>query len=144
MISVAKEQRVRFLFKGGLSNRAIARVTGVSRKTVGAIRKEPELRKRPLREFGESKKLRRPYRCKTCGAKIRTYPCVICNLEGSYDNKSKVTPKLHSQQVSRVLTLDLLRIAEDIRNLHKLNLVHHPLFHNLAERAEQSLGQYQL
>jgi hypothetical protein len=82
MISPSRAEEVRRLLCGGkLSQRAIARLTGVSRGTVQAVAEE---RRRPGSgsqtlgsRDGISPPTGLPVRCPGCGAKVRM-PCLAC------------------------------------------------------------------
>lgn len=140
MISIAKEKQIRLLFRKGLSNREIARKTGIARGTVDILKKLPELRERKSkRPHREPKKLKEPRKCPTCQGKVEIWPCLLCR-PGMNDPEPMKTP--YRQQMSKALITEiprLLRIAHDVRELHKLRLVRHPLFDALASRARDSL-----
>lgn len=146
MIPIAKEIQVRLLLKEGLSNREIARRTKVARGTIATIKTFPKLRNRQ-HSPKVFRRVRKPCRCKTCGAKVKILPCLACHPEvGRYD-ESKPAPHvplimLPSGVVNRCFASEapeLFRIVHDIQELHKLGLIAHPLFHTLAHRARDSL-----
>jgi hypothetical protein len=84
MISSSQAEEIRRLLNGGeLSQRAIARQTGVSRGTVQAIAVERRRRGSGRRAFetprGFSPPSGLPVRCPGCGAKAQM-PCLACCL----------------------------------------------------------------
>ena len=135
LIARKKEIKTRNLLKEGLlSERAIAKIVGISRKTVAVIKKSPKLRKRlPIR----SKSLiqsTRPYKCKLCGGRVKTRPCVMCHLRVLSNGT------IRSQEMQKFP--EAFRVIMDIWSLHELNLILHPLFCDLANRAGQVLNAY--
>lgn len=136
MISIKKEKWIRLLLKDGLSNRKTARRVGVSRGTVNTIAKLPNLRKRK-RSPKALRKLRKPRKCKTCGERVDIWPCLICHPKvGDYDD-SRSRKEINKVPTSEIPVL--LGIIYDIKELHKLHLINHPLFCDLARRARKSL-----
>jgi hypothetical protein len=85
MISPAHVDEIRRLLNGGkLSQRTIARQTGVSRGTVQAIAdgRHPSgsARRAGRRRDGFSPPIGLPARCPGCGAKVRM-PCLACYIK---------------------------------------------------------------
>lgn len=139
MISIAKEKQIRLLLKDGLTNREVAKRARVSRDTVATIKKSPELRKRPPPK--RLKRLRKPRRCKTCGTLLKTQLCLLCHPEiGRYDDpKLEINPKRQYNGILLTEVPELVVVAKDVCELHKLHLIHHVLFRSLASRAKDSL-----
>lgn len=135
LIAIKKEIKTRNLLKEGLlSERAIAKIVGISRKTVAVIKQSPKLRKRsPIRpkSFIQST---RPYKCKLCGGRVKTRPCIMCHLRVLSDRM------IQSQEMQELP--EAFRVIMDIWSLHELNLIPHPLFCDLANRARQVLNAY--
>lgn len=89
MLSPAKVAEVeQLLASGGISQRAIARRTGVSRGTVAAIAAGTR-RKKPLRAFvGPPFDLAAPLkRCPQCGGRVHL-PCWACAVEAIRQTRS--------------------------------------------------------
>ena len=139
MISIAKEKEIRLLAGKGLSIRTIAKTTGISRPVIRVVKQLKELRPRPTPDCKLFERLQQPRKCPTCGAEVITWPCVLCYSRKRGDGLELIIdpPK---QQMSQALFTEFLYIVLDIRDLHKLNLISHPLFCHLADRAEQSLS----
>jgi len=135
MIPSEKEKRIRSLLAQGLSNAAIARDVGVDPETVRVRRKSPKQK---------LEKLKKPRRCKICRGKVKIWPCLKCHPKvGDYSELERtrkwreacVPPK----EILSSEALELFYIVNEIQELHKLQLIKHPLFHDLAHRAKDSL-----
>jgi len=78
VVSFAAQQSKldRLILSGRYSRREIARLCGVSTKTVAAA----VLRlKQAGDNFSPSRNLRQPRRCGDCGALLNRWPCVACD-----------------------------------------------------------------
>lgn len=78
MISDAQFDQIEQLLEEGHTQRAIARLTGISRGTVHAIATGKRLKQGP----GFQPKPCAPHHCPTCGALIDLEPCVACHARG--------------------------------------------------------------
>lgn len=84
MLLPEKVQKVQeLLVLGGLSQRQIAKRTGISRATIGEIAKGRRLpiQRTPAHNVKPPLFSGPTTRCKTCGAKVRM-PCFTCGLRG--------------------------------------------------------------
>jgi DNA-binding CsgD family transcriptional regulator len=82
-----RREVARLIAEGLLSQREIARRTGVSKSTVGSMFHADD---EPL--VLRTKRLRRPERCPACGGKIASKPCVACAAlaaRGGAETRSK-------------------------------------------------------
>jgi hypothetical protein len=81
MISIGLEEQIRQLLgEGRLSQRKIAKQTGVSRATVGAIasgKRTPFLAQRLADDQPYFSQAKPPQRCPECGARVYM-PCHVC------------------------------------------------------------------
>ena len=87
--SMVKEIR-RLLAEGNFSQRKIARLTGVSRGTIGAIAsgKRPDYELRPRTDDEFERPAGPPRRCPTCGGMVYM-PCRLCTLRRQLATKKK-------------------------------------------------------
>ena len=87
--SMVREIR-RLLAEGNFSQRKIARLTGVSRGTIGAIAsgKRPDYEPRSRIEDKSAQSADPPRRCPTCGGMVYM-PCRLCALRRRLASKKK-------------------------------------------------------
>jgi hypothetical protein len=110
MIAPEMVQRIeRLLAEGKLGQREIAKVTGVSRGTVGAIAtgRRPdyeELRRR--RQEQQPERTGPPRRCPDCGALV-LMPCLACALRRDAATAPGRQPHPRSGRLAGLLELDL-------------------------------------
>lgn len=80
MLSAAQVEEVRrLLAEGGRSQREIAKLTGVSRGTIGAIASGKRRDRDPAQEENFSLRHGPLVRCPECGGKVYS-PCVLCRI----------------------------------------------------------------
>ena len=111
MIAPELVQRVeRLLAVGRLSQRKIAKLTGVSRGTVGAIaagrRPDYEALRRRRQEHEPPERTGPPRRCPGCGAMV-LMPCLACDLKNDARGAPKPRPGPRPGQPDGLLELDL-------------------------------------
>jgi hypothetical protein len=77
------EQVAELLTDGRLSQRTIARLTGISRGTVGAIARgsRPCHLRRKYDDDDLFRPLGPPVRCRGCGGRVQM-PCLLCRVRG--------------------------------------------------------------
>lgn len=154
MISLEKEMQIRSLLQMELSEREIACRTKVCKQTVGRIKHSPEVGKRTPRKKIKLKESQKK-RCKECGGIIVIEPCLVCHPnKGYYDAvimQSAATvpsPLVYQKQLTNRVSLsettELLRIVNDLQEFHKLGLISHPLFRDLARRSRNILQRISL
>ncbi len=100
------EQIKRLLAEGHLSQRAIARLTGVSRGSVNAIAQGKRHEPRPRRheELLPQAPSGPPQRCPTCGGLVYM-PCVLCYVRSSLaQNPSPRRPEGPAEPMQIALT----------------------------------------
>lgn len=145
MISIRKEAEIRRLLADGLSIRAVASRTDVGRSLVLEIKKLSKLRSRkiiiPEAKPTGPERLKKPTRCQQCGAKLQTWPCVLCHPVGDGKQREKKADSIRIAEASSAEALELFRIAQDLQGLHNLHLIEHPLFLHLAHRVEKCLNR---
>ena len=105
MIDTEKYMQIfRLLQMEGLSHRTIARLTGVSRGTVGAVAKR-RIRNLAVKEIQLNPK--GPLvRCPTCGGKTQM-PCTYCALEKSIGIRTKGVKWDFSKNDTGLFNIDL-------------------------------------
>lgn len=94
MLAISQVNEIRRLLAGGdYSQRKIARMTGVSRGTIGAIAlgRRPDYESRSKEEDETALPLGPLGRCKICGAKVYL-PCRLCELRRQLALERKKTP----------------------------------------------------
>lgn len=105
MLHPAKVAEIhRLIAEGELSQRQIARATGVSRASVGLIKRG----KRPDRSHRESTEPFRPLpadvRCPGCGGLLTVLPCILCRDRAAQsETRPDVTPPTPAPPGERVL-----------------------------------------
>jgi transcriptional regulator with XRE-family HTH domain len=81
------DEVARLLAEGRLSQRQIARATGISRGTVGSIAQGKRPRRRPVESFLDpTRPLGPPQRCRGCGGYVYL-PCLLCRVRALKDNE---------------------------------------------------------
>lgn len=100
----------RLLAEGRLSQRKIAKLTGLSRGTVGAIatgrRPDYEALRRRRQEQEPPERTGPPQRCPGCGALV-LMPCLACELKSDARGAPKRRPGPPSGHPDAILELDL-------------------------------------
>lgn len=67
----------------------------------------------------------------------------LCNLHSTYCKESEKKCSYSKKTISiREVNFELFCIVRDIQELHKLGLISHPLFKELACRARKSLRRF--
>jgi DNA-directed RNA polymerase subunit RPC12/RpoP len=93
MISIAEEKRILQFLREGISQRKISQHFGISKSTVGTIKKEGKVRSRNCisssKEPEKFQKLVEPKRCPSCGSKVIFWPCIECTLEEEKNDEEK-------------------------------------------------------
>ena len=139
IIPLEKEIKVwELLHASNLSRRQIAKLVGISDKTVKRVEEAPSLGPR-----SPPRRKKRLQRCKQCGELLKFSPCVNCNPEMYYYPElptTKVVIELlpNEMQSSFELIRDLIEFA-------KLNVIPYPfdmnpLFVDLIKRAKEVLN----
>ena len=82
-----------------------------------------------------------PVRCPICKGRVTSWPCLICNPEAGRGSSRPVLEPQAIGEVTRIESLALLHIVEDIREINRRELIRHPLFISLAKRAENVLAR---
>jgi hypothetical protein len=82
---------LRLLAEAKHSHRAIAKTTGVSRATIGAMSRGHVPRRGVARDSAGGRTiLGVPIRCPKCGGKINVMPCVFCDTTAIADRRRAV------------------------------------------------------
>ena len=79
--------------------------------------------------------------CHRCRSKILVFPCLVCYPEGGRGASESMTEVQSPGKVSPRESLELLRIAEDIRDINDRELITHPLFISLSKQAKDVLAR---
>ena len=96
----------RLLAEGKRSHREIARLTGISRGTVGAIASGRRPEYEPLEEDEGEGPTGPPRRCPNCGGLVFV-PCRLCRVRKALAGKRRLVPRRTMAEVGQPLELAL-------------------------------------